>query len=246
MTRKTTRIEPTLSGTNNHADEPLIAQAAHTQQTHRQATRQKTSQRDTFTQVFNKLKEVADIAITFVREKILPNRKLTLSLAGLFIAIIIITLLLSIFSGDGKNEEIIEPELNEADITATINLSNRSHQITLPDNFSLLATDYNGIVINWQAESNSENKIWDIHTTEGDAKCQAIKFNNGDSYRTLNVLVENNKSYFANFSPLDSAAIVKAIALRGNFTLCGYQFSLKGSQAVLGKHPYYSDLLSYE
>lgn len=133
---------------------------------------------------------------------------------------------------------------NETKVTAA-DAYERNHKIIFPDNFSLYASQYNGLTIHWQGEITSLNNIWHIAKAQGDKNCQAIIFNNGEKYSVIDITVENSIDYFANFSPLDTNKIAKALAFRGNFTLCGYKFSLKGSQALLGKHGYYSELFSY-
>ena len=77
----------------------------------------------------------------------------------------------------------------------------------------------------------------------GDKSCQTISFNKGEAIRPIGVLVDNGSDYFASFSPLDSKELIQALAFRGNFSLCGYNFSLKGSQAVLGKNSQYAPFL---
>jgi hypothetical protein len=82
--------------------------------------------------------------------------------------------------------------------------------------------------------------IWQQLTTQGDETCKGITYNNGDMIRTLNVIHENDGDYFAKFSPLDTKVLIRNLAIRSSFKLCGYKFSLNGSQSTLGKHSYYS------
>ena len=121
----------------------------------------------------------------------------------------------------------------------------RLSEITLPDSFSLMLSEHQGLIIHWQADSTSATELWSLTSAKGETTCQNITFNKGDKIRTTSVIVENNTEYYANFSPLDTKALIHAIAFRGNFSLCDYKFSLKGSQAVLGKHNDYAEFIDY-
>jgi hypothetical protein len=50
---------------------------------------------------------------------------------------------------------------------------------------------------------------------------------------------------FADFSPLDTQQLIQLIAFKRSFNLCDYDFSLKGSQAALGKHHAYAPYVEY-
>ena len=113
----------------------------------------------------------------------------------------------------------------------------------MPDDFTLYLSEHNGLTISWNADDNDNTEIWSIYSALGDRSCKVIEFNNSDEIRTISVNVEATSDYFAIFSPLDTRSIIKSLALRGSFSLCGYSFSLKGSQSVLGKHPKYSEFL---
>jgi hypothetical protein len=119
----------------------------------------------------------------------------------------------------------------------------------MPDNYTLYLSEHQGITINWQADEVSNTLLWSQLTAQGDESCKQISFNKGEPIRTLTVQVENttgtNNDYFASFSPLDSKTLIQALAFRGNFTLCGYDFSLKGSQAALGKNELYAQWVDY-
>ena len=167
------------------------------------------------------------------------NAQVTLSIIVflLFLAIVISV----VFTRDSDNQEAENTKIVEAP-AAKIQLL---HHINLPDNFSLMASTYNGIVISWEADETINKEIWSLTNAQGDNSCQNIQFNNGDAIRSLKVNIENNNQYFAYFSPLDTAALVKSIAFKGRFSLCGYNFSLKGSQAALGKSSFYANLIEY-
>jgi len=108
-----------------------------------------------------------------------------------------------------------------------------------------MLSTFEGVIVNWPADAPKESLIWSQLSAQGDSSCQNITFNNGDSFRTLSVINDDNGEFYANFSPLDTKAILNSVAFRGKFTLCGYAFSLKGSQAILGKHKAYSEFIDY-
>jgi hypothetical protein len=180
-----------------------------------------------------------------IRSKLLNNQNSKYTILGL-LAIITVAMFTSIIlsitdsneSSSPHPESIVEISKEKHD------KMERKNKITLPDDFSLMTTPFKGLIVYWQADTNNEASLWDIRQTTGEKSCQLIQFNNNDSYRTTLVLVENNNEYVAEFSPLDTKSLLKNIAIRSGFTLCGYSFSLKGSQAALGKHNFYADILA--
>ncbi|QDP00526.1 hypothetical protein [Thalassotalea sp. PS06] len=118
----------------------------------------------------------------------------------------------------------------------------RNHRLEMPDDFYLMMSEHDGLVIHWKADIQRDGEIWSLLSAKGDDTCQFIEFNNGDKIRPFNVSVENGGDYYANFSPLDTSLLVNSLAKRGNFGLCGYNFSLKGSQKALHSHPVYIEL----
>jgi len=186
-----------------------------------------------------------------IRLKFLSNRKFQLGVLASVAIIIIAVLINSLFSSmnqshDSSNTaEVTEPKL--ATEMASINVfANKDHLLAMPDNFNLYQSAYQGIIIHWQADQVSNGELWSQLTASGDKSCQNLQFNKGAPLRPLTVLVENGSDYFASFSPLDSKELIKALAFRGKFSLCGYSFSLKGTQAVLGKHAQYAPFLEQE
>ncbi len=128
----------------------------------------------------------------------------------------------------------------------------RLYPLTMPDNYTLYLSEHQGITINWQADNgdNGDNTLlWSQATAQGDVSCKQITFNKGDPIRTLSVQVEenitDNSDYFARFSPLDSKILIQSLAFKNHFTLCGYDFSLKGSQAALGQNEKYAQWIDY-
>jgi len=177
-----------------------------------------------------------------IRLKLLNNKHAVLALTiFLFIAIILMMRTSDTSSFDNTENSIsgkseIAPE--------TQSKQDFQHEVTLPDNFSLSISSFKGITVKWQGDETSEDFIWQQLTAQGDETCMAITYNNGKAIRTLNVIQTNNGDYLANFSPLDTKEIINNIAIRNSFTLCGYKFSLKGSQSILGKHSYYSNFIT--
>jgi len=188
-----------------------------------------------------------------IRLKLLSNRKVQLAIA-IILTITLISICASWFmdylSNIDQSQTIQEP--NKV-AKSTQHVLERNHPLVMPDNFSLFLSQHQGIIINWQADEVNSPLLWSQISTQGDDSCQQISFNKGNAIRTLMVKVENNtavpsgvyNNYFASFSPLDSKALIQALAFRGNFSLCGYDFSLKGSQAALGQHKQYAEWVEY-
>ena len=183
-----------------------------------------------------------------IRLKFLSNRKLQLgviaSVSLVFIAVFVNSLFNSINQQQlsSNNTELTEPQ-DSSKNTASNSITTKNHLLEMPDNFNLYLSEYQGIIIHWQADQVPDGELWSQLSAKGDKSCQSIKFNKGSALRPLTVLVESGSEYFASFSPLDSQELVQALAFRGKFSLCGYSFSLKGSQAVLGKHNQYAPFL---
>jgi len=174
-----------------------------------------------------------------IREMCLNNKRMFISvLVTLLLVLTAVVIIIPMSAVEDTPTELLESSVLEKKIT-------RLSPVTLPDNFTLMLSEHQGVIINWQADETEEKQLWSLTTAQGDNSCKELHFNNGDKFRSLAVLTENKLEYFANFSPLDTKEILKSIAFRGNFSLCGYTFSLKGSQATLGKHPSYSGLIDY-
>ncbi|MFQ6371983.1 hypothetical protein [Shewanella sp. YIC-542] len=105
--------------------------------------------------------------------------------------------------------------------------------VKLPDNFSLsLRQDV--LSLSWLGDSLQPGSIWTLATAKGDKRCAQLLFNDGSQFRPMTVNIVNaNGQVEAVFSPLDTQAVIQNVAMRGSIKLCGYDFSLKGSLAVL-------------
>lgn len=168
------------------------------------------------------------------------DKRITFSIVT--VALFIVAWLIAI---SGNTAEEIETSVQETKETKVSKPDHRqlNNVIVMPDDFELATNAYSGLAINWQADEVPNGIHWSLTTALGDKSCQTISFNNGTSFRVLEVTVKHAENYMASFSPIDSADITKNLANRSRFTLCGYEFSLKGSQAVLGKSTFYSKWL---
>ena len=173
--------------------------------------------------------------------------KSRIKLVSIVLTLLIITLAtVMMFT---KTQTMTPPEnehsYSKQEVVAHSTNSERLHQVDMPDNFSIYTNEHKGIYIHWQADEVENKLLWSQSTTLGDNSCQAIAFNNGNTFRTLEVSVEKRDNYFAYFSPLDTQKLLQSIALKARFKLCGYEFSLKGSQSALGKVPHYAQFIEY-
>ncbi len=223
------RIEPSLVGDNsinfNHDESPVM----------------QTSPAGGAS-LYNKQADIGEM----IRLKLLGNKKAQFAI----VAVIVLTLIGVTASWlmsylNTPTQAITEDKVNQQ----AANIETREHPLTMPDNYTLYLSEHKGITISWQADQLNDTILWSQLTTQGDESCKQISFNKGTSIRTLSVQVAKgigiNSDYYASFSPLDSQALIQALAFRSNFTLCGYDFSLKGSQAVLGKNEQYSQWINY-
>jgi len=163
------------------------------------------------------------------------NKKISLLFALLITATVIILVLLSLFD---DNSTVAEPQPEQKIITEAA--KERRNKIEMPDSFGVMLDEYDALTIGWQGDLTSDSKIWSAITAQGDQDCVEIKFSVRDEYRTMKVQVKNQGDYYADFSPVEPPKIIQSIALRDKFTLCGYEFSLKGTQAKLMNNKKYS------
>ncbi|MEI6894559.1 MAG: DUF805 domain-containing protein [Colwellia sp.] len=226
------RIEPTLAA-NGSSEQLAINENVVTQN----ITDNEQSDNETD-------KKQADIG-ELIRLKLLSNRKFQF---GIMASILLI--FIAVFVNNASqhpNEPSASTDLSEQQILpkntqATI-ITNRSHLLSMPDHFNVYLSEYKGIIIHWQADQVADGEFWSLASAKGDKSCQSMSFNKGATIRPLAVLIEKGSEYFASFSPLDSKELARALAFKSKFTLCGYSFSLKGTQALLGKHSQYAPFL---
>jgi hypothetical protein len=117
-------------------------------------------------------------------------------------------------------------------------------KVTFPDGFELVL--YGDILaFRWLGDDGEAHDLWRLDTAKGDKRCTELVFNNGSKYRPLQVSLLSDSATEAKFSPLDTQAIINDIALRGSVKICGFNFSLNGSQSALGQNSRFSDFLTY-
>lgn len=187
-----------------------------------------------------------------VRLKLMNNRKAQVIIIGV-LTLVLVGIAISWSMGTSKSESSQTTQPSKEIAEKKQDSLKRTHPLAMPDNFTLFLSQYQGVIINWQADEVDSPLLWSQSNAQGDKSCQQISFNKGNPIRSLTVTVEKSitdssgiyNNYFASFSPLDSKALIQALAFRGNFTLCGYNFSLKGSQAALGQNKNYASWVEY-
>lgn len=233
-TLRSTRIEPTLaSETSDPSGNVSIGHEQYTQTSYNSP--QEEAELHTATKDIKSQEDLGEQ----IRHVLVQNRNAVI----VFLSICFVVLL-----GVFVSVMVKAPEPEELQLTEQVPVKQalvREHLLAMPDDFTLQLTEFKGLVISWQTQNASESVLWDQKTTNGDIGCSIIEFNNGDKVRTIDVVVEQDAFHFAQFSPLDTKNIISSLAKRGSFKLCDYKFSLKGSQAALGKHPVYAEYLSY-
>ena len=145
--------------------------------------------------------------------------------------------LISAFSEDDTEQA----QLTEN--TSSVQPTKARQMTKLPDGFWLVL-EGDILIVRWLGESGEAHNLWDLATAIGDKTCSHLTFNDGSRYRPITVDLLPDSATEARFTPLDKNTIVNDIALRGSFKLCGYQFSLKGSQATLMQNPQFEKILS--
>ncbi|AQS38451.1 hypothetical protein Sps_03315 [Shewanella psychrophila] len=157
------------------------------------------------------------------------NQKLLLSVAaGLVVLVLIGGLLEALPSDDEPTSELAQGASEQ--VSASIR-----EEAKIPDGFSVLLEN-DVLIISWLGEEGAEGEIWSLASAQGDSSCANLSFNDGSNYRPMLVKYMPDTSIEARFSPLDTQGIISDIAMRGSIKLCGYDFSLKGSQSALSKN----------
>ncbi|GAA6171164.1 hypothetical protein NBRC116592_08340 [Colwellia sp. KU-HH00111] len=236
------RIEPRLVGDNHlstdsltNVEQPSVFQE-HVQENSRYSSN--TTHHD----------QTLDVG-EMIRIKILSNNKLKWG-CGLLIVLTLLGLLTVWLVNflNASSSDLSQEKTNQI-VNKTVPKLDRYYPLAMPDNYTLYLSEHRGITINWQADEVNTALLWSQETAKGDGSCKEISFNKGVSIRTLMVQVETNSGantdYFASFSPLDSKTLIKALAFGSKFSLCGYQFSLKGSQAAIAINDQYASWLEY-
>lgn len=215
------RVEPSFDGASTSVEPMTSALAAREPQPNNEAR--------------------SSMDFSFVTDLVV-NKKKTILIATLSVVTLIIVFSFLI---SGENNDPIIEETQQVTTPETVEPVSdlRNNLIELPDDYQLMTTEHGGLIITWQADITDEKTLWSQTTANGDKTCESISFNAKTKVRTLQVIVENEEDYVAYFSPLDTKSLVTNIAKRSKFKLCDYEFSLKGSQAVLNKNKFYRELL---
>ncbi len=171
---------------------------------------------------------------------IIANRQLSV-----IIALVISILIISVITWSAYQQEAEDiPESAKSDkgqaATTLAEPPIRLNKIEMPDGFWVMLNQYDAVTIGWQGDRRSDGEFWSAVTALGDSDCVEVRFNSRETFRSMKVTVKNFGDYYADFSPVDSQKIIQAIALRDRFKLCGYEFSLKGTQAKLMNNKKYA------
>lgn len=216
------RIEPSVNGHSIHIEQPTHIDSHN---------------------VYQNTQQVSPDIGEQIRERLFSNRNAVITLASAVAVVIIGFVLSSLMSiKPVKTDSVETQEVPKQPITGSLE---RLYPVEFSDGFKLMISQHSGLQISWKADVTGKTDLWQQITAQGDSSCSVIRFNNKAEIRTVSVIVENEGNYFAQFSPLDTELLLKHLAHRGSFSLCGYNFSLKGSQALLGNNPPYNNLASY-
>ncbi|WP_028115329.1 hypothetical protein [Ferrimonas senticii] len=154
------------------------------------------------------------------------------------VVLLLVIVLLSLFANRSPQDSAEVTEAPNVAVAAAAAdpvgsaLPDVDSEVTLPDSFSL-ALAGNSLLIRWPADPAPHGELWSQLSGVGERSCAEVVFNNGNRYRPITVTVAGDDIYSAYFSALDTADLVYDVAMRGNFQLCGYRFSLKGTMAPL-------------
>lgn len=145
----------------------------------------------------------------------------------LLLAVVIVRWLSPATADNDTAAATVTSHQNDVDVVAT------RATIKLPDHFGL-SLEGDVLSLSWLGDTLTPGVIWDLATAKGDKRCAELVFNDDSRFRPLQVaIVDSNGQVEARFSPLDTKVLINNMALRGSIKLCGYDFSLKGSQAAL-------------
>ena len=234
------RIEPTIAS-GNHQPSPSVTSD---QVTHSYVESSLSTSPDVETEPENYRPALAERSPKNWEQQLgewfVANRKLSLTAALAIVVMVISLFAWTLFTSD-PDEVIIEEQPSPL-----LAAKERINKIQLPDNFWVMLDQHNALTVAWQGDLQTDGEIWSAMTAIGDRECVEIRFNDGDSYRTMRVEVKNQGDYYADFSPVDTLAVVEAIAKKSRFSLCGFDFSLKGTQALLMSNKAYFDMLTQD
>ena len=161
------------------------------------------------------------------------NKNLSIIISIVISLLVVISLIWLIIDDDEPPQVVEQPAIVDVP-------KERLNKVEMPDNFWVMLDENDALTIAWQGDYKTDGELWSAISGKGDKDCLEIVFNSRNKFRSMKVSVKNQGDYYADFSPVDTQNIVKAIALRDKFKLCGYEFSLKGTQARLMNNKKYS------
>ena len=161
-------------------------------------------------------------------------------LAAISVACLVIYLVMLMVNAFSNSDDEGEAQMTQG-VIEPMNMSRQ--MVKLPDGF-WLALEGDVLILRWLGDAGDAQNLWRLASAVGDKSCANLEFNDGSQYRPMTVDLVADGATEARFTPLDKSAMVNHVALRGNFKLCGYEFSLKGSQAALMQNPQFESLLS--
>jgi hypothetical protein len=170
------------------------------------------------------------------------NQKISImSLAVIVILTLLVVSMPSFEEGSVEKIATEQPKIETA--------KSRLNKIEMPDQFWLMLDQNDSLTIGWEGDFKTDAELaengsyWSATTGKGDQDCVDLHFSLGKDIRTLLVTVKNGGDYYADFSPVDTEIIIKSIAEKDRFKLCGYEFTLKGTRSVLRKNKKYYEYL---
>ncbi len=208
VTAKTSRrVEPSLNGEISHAQAPVTPGSVPNDLSTGARSREVTAQAP------------------------LNQKQWLLAGAGVLSLVVIGLLVSPLFTGESQ------PDAQAADEPRPEAVSAPEVSVSFRDGFKL-SLQGDKLSLSWLGDDGDNEVLWDLADAKGDRGCRELRFNNGAAYRPMKVerLADQNNSTQAEFTPLDTQAIIKDIARRGKMSLCGYTFSLKGSRADMSKN----------
>lgn len=233
----TQRVEPTLAGDKGDIAIQTEALEQSSLQPLSQQSSQQSSQPSSQQATIN-----GEVVLPAWAESVkgwaLSHRRLTLAGASFVVLLALVGATLPLWTQ--TEEEPVVMVVDEPVIKAE---NVRQHALEMPNNYWLMQDEHQALIIHWPSYDADNAQLWSIFTAKGEQSCEAAVFGQRDRFRTNLVAVENDGNYYASFSPLDSEALIKAIADKSAFSLCGYEFSLKGSRAALNTSTVFRDYL---
>ncbi|ARD20693.1 hypothetical protein [Shewanella japonica] len=169
------------------------------------------------------------------------NQKTLMMLAKGLGVVSVITVIIYLISLLFTNSDVEQEPVEIAPIEQPAIISETA-RVKLPDGFWLILQQ-DILIIRWLGDEGDAQSIWRLDNAEGDKRCAELVFNDGSKFRPMQVDLMADSGTEARFSPLDNAKIINNIAMRGSFKMCGFNFSLKGSQATLSSQPDFAHYL---